>query len=103
MPSQSNHILSTPLHQFVAQIKEPDGIADGVDRYPGSCCYSPLSPHCIAATRALRFIIEQFKLMSICYSICRPHHQHTLICNSETTCECVTFLSVIDVDANDVI
>ncbi|PPQ65354.1 hypothetical protein CVT26_000069 [Gymnopilus dilepis] len=34
VPSQSNQILSTPLHQFVAHIKEPDGSTDGVDKYP---------------------------------------------------------------------
>ncbi|KAJ6612651.1 hypothetical protein B0H10DRAFT_2051338 [Mycena sp. CBHHK59/15] len=34
VPSQSNQILNTPLHQFIAQIKEPDGSTDGVDRYP---------------------------------------------------------------------
>ncbi|OJA20153.1 hypothetical protein AZE42_08449 [Rhizopogon vesiculosus] len=34
VPSQSNQILSTPLHQFVAQIKEPVGSTDGVDQYP---------------------------------------------------------------------
>ncbi|KAG2343009.1 hypothetical protein BDR05DRAFT_963391 [Suillus weaverae] len=34
VPSQSNHILSAPLHQFVALIKEPDGSTDGADRYP---------------------------------------------------------------------
>ena len=51
VPSQGKSILSTPLHQFVAQIKveqywlilvatklhlqEPDGSTDGVDKYPG--------------------------------------------------------------------
>ncbi|KAF9225923.1 hypothetical protein BS17DRAFT_777880 [Gyrodon lividus] len=34
VPSQSNHILSTPVHQFIAQIKEPDGSTDGIDKYP---------------------------------------------------------------------
>ncbi|KAG1831957.1 hypothetical protein DFJ58DRAFT_823567 [Suillus subalutaceus] len=34
VPSESNHILSAPLHQFVSQIKEPDGSTDGADRYP---------------------------------------------------------------------
>ncbi|KAG6377515.1 hypothetical protein JVT61DRAFT_15323 [Boletus reticuloceps] len=34
VPSQSNHILSTPVYQFIAQIKEPDGQTDGVDKYP---------------------------------------------------------------------
>ncbi|KIK46211.1 hypothetical protein CY34DRAFT_800740 [Suillus luteus UH-Slu-Lm8-n1] len=34
VPSQSNQILSAPLHQFVAQIKEPYGSTDGADRYP---------------------------------------------------------------------
>jgi len=34
VPAQSNHILSLPLHQFVALIKEPDGSTDGVDKYP---------------------------------------------------------------------
>ncbi|KAI0786311.1 hypothetical protein C8Q75DRAFT_808702 [Abortiporus biennis] len=34
VPSQSNQILSTPLHQFVSRIKEPDGSTDGADKYP---------------------------------------------------------------------
>ncbi|KAJ6588749.1 hypothetical protein B0H19DRAFT_1100956 [Mycena capillaripes] len=34
VPSQSKQILSTPLHQFVALIKAPDGSTDGADRYP---------------------------------------------------------------------
>ncbi|KAH7909620.1 hypothetical protein BJ138DRAFT_1154876 [Hygrophoropsis aurantiaca] len=34
VPSQSNQILSTPLHQFISQIKAPDGSTDGVDKYP---------------------------------------------------------------------
>ncbi|KIJ61533.1 hypothetical protein HYDPIDRAFT_96311 [Hydnomerulius pinastri MD-312] len=34
VPSQSNHILSTPVHQLITQIKEPDGSTDGVDKYP---------------------------------------------------------------------
>lgn len=34
VPSESNQILSTPLHQFIAQIKAPDGSTDGADKYP---------------------------------------------------------------------
>ncbi|KAJ6495294.1 hypothetical protein C8R45DRAFT_866502 [Mycena sanguinolenta] len=34
VPSQSKQILSTPLHQFIALIKAPDGSTDGADRYP---------------------------------------------------------------------
>jgi len=34
VPSESNQILSAPLHQFIAQIKEPYGSTDGVDQYP---------------------------------------------------------------------
>ncbi|KAJ3520486.1 hypothetical protein NM688_g9156 [Phlebia brevispora] len=34
VPSQSNQILSTPLHQFISAIKEPDGSTDGADKYP---------------------------------------------------------------------
>ncbi|KAJ8693760.1 cell separation during budding [Pleurotus ostreatus] len=34
VPSESNQILSTPLQQFIAQIKEPDGSLDGADKYP---------------------------------------------------------------------
>ncbi|EPS98233.1 hypothetical protein FOMPIDRAFT_1024693 [Fomitopsis schrenkii] len=34
VPQQDNQILTTPLHQFVALIKEPDGSTDGVDKYP---------------------------------------------------------------------
>ncbi|KAI0918330.1 hypothetical protein AcW1_009758 [Taiwanofungus camphoratus] len=34
VPAQSNQILSTPLHQLVSRIKEPDGSTDGVDKYP---------------------------------------------------------------------
>ncbi|CDO71040.1 hypothetical protein BN946_scf184844.g44 [Trametes cinnabarina] len=33
-PAQSNQILSTPLKQLVARIKEPDGSTDGVDKFP---------------------------------------------------------------------
>ncbi|KAJ3474340.1 hypothetical protein NLI96_g12512 [Meripilus lineatus] len=36
VPSQSNQILSTPLHVFIKRIKEPDGSTDGVDKYPGT-------------------------------------------------------------------
>ncbi|EMD32319.1 hypothetical protein CERSUDRAFT_119018 [Gelatoporia subvermispora B] len=34
VPAQSNQILSMPLGQFVALIKEPDGSTDGVDKFP---------------------------------------------------------------------
>lgn len=34
VPSESNQILSAPLHRFIAQIKAPDGSIDGVDKYP---------------------------------------------------------------------
>jgi len=34
VPSQSNQILSTPLHQFISYIKESDGSTDGIDKYP---------------------------------------------------------------------
>ncbi|KIK68590.1 hypothetical protein GYMLUDRAFT_36047 [Collybiopsis luxurians FD-317 M1] len=34
VPTQSNQILSMPLHQFISMIKGPDGSTDGVDRYP---------------------------------------------------------------------
>ncbi|KAF7360464.1 hypothetical protein MVEN_00776800 [Mycena venus] len=34
VPSQSKQILSTPLHQFIALIKQPDGSTDGADKYP---------------------------------------------------------------------
>ncbi|KAI0765872.1 hypothetical protein BD413DRAFT_159418 [Trametes elegans] len=34
VPAQSNQILSMPLKQLVAQIKEPDGSMDGVDKFP---------------------------------------------------------------------
>ncbi|KAJ7927470.1 hypothetical protein B0H13DRAFT_1970530 [Mycena leptocephala] len=43
VPSQSKQILSTPLHQFVALIKAPDGSTDGADRYP-VYAVSPTSP-----------------------------------------------------------
>ncbi|KJA21372.1 hypothetical protein HYPSUDRAFT_42007 [Hypholoma sublateritium FD-334 SS-4] len=33
-PSQSNQILTTPLHYFIARIKESDGSTDGADKYP---------------------------------------------------------------------
>jgi hypothetical protein len=39
VPSESKHILSTPLHQFIALIKAPDGSTDGADRYPGQYQY----------------------------------------------------------------
>jgi hypothetical protein len=52
VPSQSNHILTMPIHQFVSEIKVrlrsqrvcfpnlsilkmPQGWTDGADRYPG--------------------------------------------------------------------
>ncbi|KAI0717069.1 hypothetical protein C8Q76DRAFT_616418 [Earliella scabrosa] len=35
VPAQSNQILGTPLQQLIAQIKEPDGSTDGVDKFPG--------------------------------------------------------------------
>uniref|UniRef100_A0A8H7XYD2 CBS domain-containing protein n=1 Tax=Psilocybe cubensis TaxID=181762 RepID=A0A8H7XYD2_PSICU len=31
---KSNQVLATPLHHFIAQIKEIDGSTDGADRYP---------------------------------------------------------------------
>ncbi|KAF8191821.1 hypothetical protein BJ912DRAFT_849249 [Pholiota molesta] len=34
VPSQSKQILTTPLHYFIAKIKEPDGSTDGADKYP---------------------------------------------------------------------
>ncbi|KAG2008622.1 hypothetical protein CC2G_014035 [Coprinopsis cinerea AmutBmut pab1-1] len=34
VPSQSNQILNTPLHQFISLVKHPDGSTDGVDKYP---------------------------------------------------------------------
>jgi CBS domain-containing protein len=34
VPSESNQILATPLHYFISQIKEPDGLTDGADKYP---------------------------------------------------------------------
>ncbi|OSD05088.1 hypothetical protein PYCCODRAFT_1443443 [Trametes coccinea BRFM310] len=34
VPAQSNQILTTPLQQLVARIKEPDGSTDGVDKFP---------------------------------------------------------------------
>ncbi|KAG9313501.1 hypothetical protein JVU11DRAFT_5827 [Chiua virens] len=34
VPSQSNQILSTPVYQFISKIKAPDGLTDGVDKYP---------------------------------------------------------------------
>ncbi|KAF8474400.1 hypothetical protein DFH94DRAFT_636020 [Russula ochroleuca] len=34
VPSQSNHILTMPIHQFVSEIKMPQGWTDGADRYP---------------------------------------------------------------------
>ncbi|KZT66231.1 hypothetical protein DAEQUDRAFT_813679 [Daedalea quercina L-15889] len=34
VPQQDNQILTTPLHQFIAMIKEPDGSTDGVDKFP---------------------------------------------------------------------
>ncbi|KAF8903933.1 hypothetical protein CPB84DRAFT_1961018 [Gymnopilus junonius] len=34
VPFQSNQILITPLHHFIAHIKEPEGSTDGADKYP---------------------------------------------------------------------
>ncbi|KAJ7461831.1 hypothetical protein B0H11DRAFT_2056233 [Mycena galericulata] len=50
VPSQSNQILSTPLNQFVALIKEPDGSTDGVDRYP---------VYAVSPTSLLSFTIQK--------------------------------------------
>ncbi|KAH8108773.1 hypothetical protein DFH11DRAFT_1747479 [Phellopilus nigrolimitatus] len=50
VPSQSKYVLQTPLQQFVAQIKEPDGSMDGADRYP---VYS------VSAASSLRYTIEK--------------------------------------------
>jgi len=35
VPSQSNQILTTSLRDFIAHIKDSDGISDGADKYPG--------------------------------------------------------------------
>lgn len=34
VPSQSNQILGTPLHQFISMVKAHHGWVDGADRYP---------------------------------------------------------------------
>ncbi|KAI0298652.1 hypothetical protein B0F90DRAFT_1731455 [Multifurca ochricompacta] len=34
VPSQSNQILTMPIHQLVSQIKMPQGCTDGADKYP---------------------------------------------------------------------
>jgi len=34
VPSQSNQILTNPLLQFIAQVKQPEGSTDGADKYP---------------------------------------------------------------------
>ncbi|KAI0000147.1 hypothetical protein BJV74DRAFT_821878 [Russula compacta] len=34
VPSQSNQILTMPIHQLVSQVKLPQGWTDGADRYP---------------------------------------------------------------------
>jgi len=47
VPSESKHILSTPLYQFVSLIKQPDGATDGVDKYP---VYSVLSSNSLLRT-----------------------------------------------------
>ncbi|KAJ7742652.1 hypothetical protein DFH07DRAFT_835941 [Mycena maculata] len=50
VPSQNNQILSTPLNQFVALIKAPDGSTDGVDRYP---------VYAVSPTSLLSFTIQK--------------------------------------------
>ncbi|KAJ7691737.1 hypothetical protein B0H17DRAFT_1062503 [Mycena rosella] len=50
VPSQSNQILSTPLHQFIALVKAPDGSTDGVDRYP---------VYAVSPTSLLSFTIQK--------------------------------------------
>jgi len=47
VPSEDRQILSVPIHQFVAKIKEPDGATDGVDKYP---VYSVLPSNSLAYT-----------------------------------------------------
>jgi len=47
VPSENGHILSVPVHQFVAMIKEPDGATDGADKYP---VYSVLPSNTLAYT-----------------------------------------------------
>ncbi|KAJ7037910.1 hypothetical protein C8F04DRAFT_1220590 [Mycena alexandri] len=50
VPSQSKQILSTPLSQFVALIKAPDGSTDGADRYP---------VYAVSPTSLLSFTIQK--------------------------------------------
>ncbi|KAJ7634721.1 hypothetical protein FB45DRAFT_909661 [Roridomyces roridus] len=50
VPSQTNEILSTPLNQFVALIKAPDGSTDGADRYP---------VYAVSPTSLLSFTIQK--------------------------------------------
>ncbi|TDL22686.1 hypothetical protein BD410DRAFT_769560 [Rickenella mellea] len=50
VPAQSKQVLSMPLHQFISQIKAPDGFTDGADRYP---VYS------VSAGSTLRYTIEK--------------------------------------------
>lgn len=68
VPSQSNHFLITPLHQFISYIKHPDGSTDGADKYP---VYSvlPSSPllytiEKILATNAHRVFVARESTMS---------------------------------------
>ncbi|KAK0458913.1 uncharacterized protein EV420DRAFT_1541205 [Desarmillaria tabescens] len=63
VPSESKHILSTPLHQLIAQIKDPDGSEDGADKYP---VYSVLPTNSmlytmqkLLATNAHRLFVTQ--------------------------------------------
>ncbi|KAK0238128.1 hypothetical protein EDD85DRAFT_833124 [Armillaria nabsnona] len=63
VPSESKHILSTPLHQFIAQIKDSDGSEDGADKYP---VYSVLPTNSmlytmqkLLATNAHRLFVTQ--------------------------------------------
>lgn len=70
VPSQSNQILSTPLHQFISQIKVlspahllfppvltafqgPHGSTDGADRYPGMSLLSGSPCLCLTLENSL--------------------------------------------------
>ncbi|KAG7448530.1 uncharacterized protein BT62DRAFT_985826 [Guyanagaster necrorhizus] len=63
VPSESKHILSIPLHKFIAQIKASDGSKDGADKYP---VYSVLPTNSmlytiqkLLATNAHRLFVTQ--------------------------------------------
>ncbi|THH14616.1 hypothetical protein EW146_g5744 [Bondarzewia mesenterica] len=77
VPSQSNQILSMPLHQLVAQIKLPDGSTDGADKYP-VYSVSPTSTLSYTMQKLLASMKSLFPLQCLILltTIANVLHQH---------------------------